>query len=315
MAYNDVMDRSGVASLIPPEVCNEIFKSLPGQSVVMSMGRRMPNMTTAQQRIPVLSLLPTAYFVSGDTGLKQTTQLAWENKYFNVEEIAVIVPISEPVLHDVNYNIWDEARPRIEEAMGRVFDRAVMYGYNKPASWETDLVTGATAHGHVVAEGTNDDLYSDILGEGGLFDLVDQDGYDVTGCVAHRSVRAKLRDLRDANGLPIFNRSVQDRSNYELDGVEIAFPSNGAVDPTASALIVGDFRQLIWTIREDITFKMFSEGVITDQSGTVIHNLMQNDMVAMRVTFRVAWALPNPVTSLNPDNETRYPFAVLTPRA
>jgi HK97 family phage major capsid protein len=237
--------------------------------------------------------------------------MAWENKYFNVEEIAVIVPIAEAVLADADYNIWDEARPRIEEAMGRVFDRAVLYGVNKPASWEASIVDAATTAGHVVAEGTNADLYGDILGVGGLYDLVDQDGYDVNGAVAVRAVRAKLRDIRDANGLPIFNRYVTDRTRYELDGVPIEFPANGAMSAAYGSLIVGDFRQLLWAIREDISFKMFSEGVVTNNSGEVVHNLMQQDMVAMRVTFRVAWALPNPVNSINPDSATRYPFAVL----
>jgi HK97 family phage major capsid protein len=315
MGYTDYITRSGAGALIPEDVSRQIFSSLPGSSVVMAMARRMPNLTRAQQRIPVLSLLPEAYFVTGDTGIKQTSKIEWENKFFNVEELAVIVPISEAVLADTDYNIWDEARPRIEEAMGRAFDRAVLYGVNAPSSWDDCVVDAAEAAGHVVVEGTNADMYGDILGVGGLFDLVDQDGYDVNGAVAARGVRAKLRDLRDANGLPIFNRFVQDRTRYELDGVPVEFPSNGAMEAVRGNLIVGDFRQLLWTIRDDISFKMFTEGVITNSQGEVVHNLMQQDMVAMRVTFRVAWALPNPVNSVNPDKTTRYPFAVLKPTA
>lgn len=82
----------------------------------MRMARRLPNMTRAQLRMPVLSGLITANFVTGDTGLKQTSEVAWQNKYINAAELAVIVPIPETVLDDVDYDVWGEIRPRIVEA-------------------------------------------------------------------------------------------------------------------------------------------------------------------------------------------------------
>lgn len=33
----------------------------------------------------------------------------------------------------------------------------------------------------------------------------------------------------------------------------------------------------------------------------------------MRVVFRVAWAVPNPIRHENTDTASRYPFAVLRP--
>src|SRR4051794_30101150 len=98
-----------------------------GQSAALSLFRRIP-VGRAQVRFPILSALPTAYWVTGDTGLKQTTEVNWANKFLNIEEIAAIVPVPDNVMADVDANIWDEAAPLLGEAVGRVLDAAVFFG-------------------------------------------------------------------------------------------------------------------------------------------------------------------------------------------
>jgi hypothetical protein len=44
-------------------------------------------------------------------------------------------------------------------------------------------------------------------------------------------------------------------------------------------------------------------------------NLLQQDMVALRVTARFAWAIPNPVNRQQPTKASRYPFAVVQQKA
>ena len=314
MAYNSQISRSDAAALIPEEVSREIIQSVPEQSAVMRMARRLPNMTRSQLRLPVLTGLISANFVAGDTGLKQTSDIAWQNKFINAAELAVIVPIPEAVLDDTDYDIWGEIRPRIVEAFGRAFDAAVLYGTNKPTDWPNGLVAGATAASQTVVLGANGDLYNDILGVGGVASMVEEDGFMVTGHIAALSMRAKLRALRDgATGLPIFNRTPQAATPYELDGVPVDFPKNGAVNPAQSLLISGDWTQLVYSIRQDVTYKVLSEAVIQDASGVIQFNLAQQDMVALRVVMRLGWQLPNPVNSVNQTEATRYPFAVLLP--
>ena len=92
------------------------------------------------------------------------------------------------------------------------------------------------------------------------------------------------------------------------------FPNNGAFDPSQALAIAGDFSQLVYAIRQDITFKIFTEGVIQNPAtGAIEYNLMQNDMVALRAVMRLGWEVANPVTAFNADNENAFPFAVYTP--
>ena len=313
MAYNSQITRSDAAALIPEEVSREIIQTVPEQSAIMRMARRLPNMTRAQLRMPVLSGLITANFVTGDTGLKQTSEVAWQNKYINAAELAVIVPIPETVLDDVDYDVWAEVRPRIVEAFGKAFDQAVLYGTNKPSDWPDGLVTGATAASQAVTLGAGADIFDDIMSEDGVIAKVEEDGFMVSGHIAALALRAKLRSLRDNQGLPIFVRTVQAAMPYELDGVPVDFPKNGAVDATQSLLVSGDWSQLVYSIRQDVTYKVLTEAVIQDSGGTIQYNLAQQDMVALRVVMRLGWQLPNPINNVNQTEATRYPFAVLLP--
>lgn len=315
MAYNNVINRSEAASLIPEEASREILGMIPQQSAVLQMGRRLPDMNRGQLRLPVVSALPTAYFVNGDTGLKQTTEVNWANVFITAEEIACIVPVPEAVLADADYDIWAQVKPLIAEAFGVTIDAAILLGTNKPASWPEGLVPGAEAAGHVVAVGTGAGLFDDLLNVGGVIALVEADGYMVNGHVAHPTLRAMLRGIKDVNGQPLFVRSLQDQTRYELDGAPIAFARNGALNPAAALLVSGDWSQLVYSFRQELTYKVLTEGVIQDGNGVIQYNLAQQDMVALRCVMRVGWQLPNPINRENGDAGTRYPFGVLAPGA
>ncbi len=312
MAYNNVIDRNDAAALIPEEVSREIVQALPAQSAALRLFRRV-TMSRAQQRMPVLAALATAYWVNGDTGLKQTTEIAWQNKYLNAEELAVIVPVPQAVLDDADFDIWGEVRPRLVEAFGREIDRAVFFGTNKPASWPNAVVAGAVAAGNSVALGTGTDIADDIGGEGGVMAQVEADGFDVNCFIAATSIKAKLRGLRTAEGALIFQPSMVANTPNTLYGQPLEFPQNGAWDATQALLICGDRTMGIIGLRQDIQIRVLDQAVIQDGAGAIVYNLAQQDMVALRATMRVAFQVANPVTNMQPVEANRYPFAVLTP--
>lgn len=319
--YNDQITREDGQALMPEDIATEILGNIAADSVVMNLGRQLPNMSRKQRRMPVWTQLPQAYFVNGDTGLKQSTKASWDNVFIEAEEIACFVVIPDAVADDADYDILTEVRPGIISAIGKVFDQAVMYGINAPSSWPDALSIGIEEAGHRVTLGDVGDLYDDLMGEGGVLSLIEEDGYFPSGHVAALRMRAKLRGLREkdvdgnATGSPIFTsaKMADGPTMYALDGEQLMFPRNGAMDPARSLLISGDWSQLVWSIRQDLTYKVITEGVITDASNNIIMNLPQQDSSALRVVFRVGWALPNPINLVNEDEGTRYPFASLEP--
>lgn len=312
--YSNAIDRTGAAVLIPEQVSREIIQEVPRQSLFLRMANRMPNMTSKQTKIPVMASAPTAYFVNGDTGLKQTTDMTWSNVYITAEELAVIVPISEAVLDDADYDIWGEVRPRLVEALGKAIDEAVFFGVNKPESWPTAIVPGAIAATNYSGI-TTAGLYQNIFGENGVIAKLEEQGMTADSFVGAMALRAKLRGAVDANGQPIFrtaySNGVAGSVVYELDGQAIEFPDNGAWNASQALLLAGDFKYARYAIRQDITYKVLDQAVITDANGNVILNLAQQDSVALRVVMRLGWAMPKPVHPISGLNY--YPFSVLIP--
>lgn len=307
------ISRTDTQALMPEEAALTIIDGMPESSAVMRLGRQLPNMSRNQRRMPVVDSLLTAYFVTGDTGQKKTSKMAWANKYINAEELAVIVPIPENVLDDSEYDIWGQVQPRISEAFGVAFDAAVLRGVNAPAAWPTDILAGSLAAGNQVILGAVGDLYDDIMAEEGVIAKVEEDGYMVNGHVAALKMRAKLRGLRNDDGQPIFVQSVQAGGGYELDGNDIYFPRNGSMDDTSALMFSGDWDQLVWSVRTDITYKLLDQAVIQDTDNSILYNLAQQDMVALRAVMRIGWQLPNPINRIQATEAQRYPFATLIP--
>jgi hypothetical protein len=311
MPYNSVVGRSDVAGIIPVEYSNELIGLAESEtSHVLRLGRALRRMSVRERKLPVMSALATAYFLPGDTDLVHTSEVNWADVMVTAEDLAVLVPIPKNVLNDASIPLWSQIQPEIATAVGVAVDNAVLYGTNKPSTWPTDIVAGATAASNVIEKGSGTDLYAEILGEGGVFSFVELSGFGISGSIGHLSLKGALRGTRDANGQPIFTRDPVVAQQYNIDGVVIEFPMNGAGN-SSYPLISGDWSQLVYSIREDMEFEVFTQGVITDAAGNIVYNLMQQRMAAIMVVMRLGFALPNPINRVD-QTSSRYPFAVLT---
>jgi len=319
MAYNNVVARGDVP--IAEDYAQQIFDNAKDQSAAMTLFRRA-TVSKAQQRFPVLSALPTAYWVNGDTGLKQTTSMGWSNKYLNIEELAAIVPVPENVLDDSDFDIWGEVRPKLETAIARALDQAIFFGTNAPASFPTNIRAAAISAGNfvdspTVATASTGGFMANL---DSVVSTLEDDGYDPTGYAASRGIRRYLRQARNTFG----DRLDRDRVNTDLsefDGDPITYPMRGLWPVATSATpgpavkgvlaFAGQWDQFVLGIRKDMTYKVLTEAVIQDQAGAIQYNLAQQDMVALRITFRAGWQVANPLNYDQAVEASRYPAAVL----
>ena len=296
--------RSNAEALIPTQVSKDILEGVIKGSTVLSTFRKLSNMTSNKTEMKVLDLLPVAYWQTSDTATKNLTKMAWDKKFIYAEEIAVIVPIAEAVFDDAEYDIWGEVKPRLIEAFHKKIDQAILVGIDKPAKFRQDLVSSALSAGLTVTQGSKT-LYETIAGEDGLMAKVEEAGYNPTALLGGVGLKAKMRMLLDGSGNPMAGTAVNGLVQHYVD--------NGSWDKTRALAVVGDFSQAVYSIRQDITFKILDQAVIQDPAtGEILYNLAQNDMIALRAVMRLGWEIPNPINALN-ETETRFPFAVLLP--
>jgi len=299
-----MISHSDVDALIPEGEVKEIFQGIEKESQVFKLLTRLPNMSSNRTRIKVLDSLPIAYWQGSSTAFKKTSKQAWKNKYLVAEEIAVIIPIAEADLDDAEYDIWGQVKPKIVEAISKMVDKVVLFGgEDKPESFPDSILSSAFAKGFTHEKANDETIYNAISETMGL---VEESGYSINGLVAGPSIKKVFRGMTDTTGQLI--------TGDEISALPRAIVENGAWDKSKAIAVVGDFKQAVFSIRQDITYKLLTEGVIQDPSdGSIVYNLAQQDMVALRVTFRFAWQLPNPVNRLAEDEEGRLPFGVVAP--
>ncbi len=311
--YSEAIARTdlGDGGIIPIQYATEIIKNAPETSVMLTRGRQV-TMSSKERVQPVLNLFPQAYWVNGDTGLKQTTKQQWDSLKITAEELAVIVPIPDAIIEDSSIDLWGEITPYLSEAIGKLIDEAALFGEGKPESWPTAVVPAAIAAENKVTDGDGADLADDVAALG---EMLAGQGYSITGFASQPGLQWKLRRLRASDGTPIYQDSLSGQPVSGLYGLPLNEVRNGSWDADEALLLAADWDKFLVGMRQDITYKWLDQAVISDDDGKIILNLAQQDCTALRVVMRVGFQVANPVSRVAEDSANRYPAAVLVPNA
>jgi hypothetical protein len=299
MALTDYIGRSGAAAELPEQLATELIGAVQKESVVLTMAHQVPT-TTRDSRIPVVNSLPTATWVTGtdpDTGLKTVSSMNILNQQLIAEELATICVIPQNVVDDSEYDLWAAVRPELAKAIARAYDQAVLFGVNKPTTFPPDLVSAATTAGNVASG----DVWLAATDNPALVlnaaSLVAAQGYNVNAVAvspgwefrtaAHRTNVLQNNPVGADTPFPLLLAGMLVRTK------PLYWPAPVTNGPDA---IVADWSLVLAGIRKDVTLEPFNQGVITDSTGKVIQNLMQEDKMAVRATFRAGYYLATPPT-------------------
>ena len=305
--------------LVPVAYAQEIIKGAQEGSFALRNFRtqRMPAGIVA---MPVLTALPVADWVSESplTGAgsaaskKPTTEPGWKTAVLRAEECAAIVVVPEAVVYDANVDLFGELRPILTEALAKVVDDAILFGgsagHAKPASWENGIVTQAAATNGVAMEGDN--FAASVSAAMAELESV---GYMPNLIGGGPTMAGRFRSMTDSQGRPLYFDNIRtDTNDSRLWGVGIDIVRNGSWDDAVAVAAVFDTSKIVVGVREDITFKVLSEATIdvsAARDGSALVYLAQQDCVALRVRYRVAWTQVQPVTGLG----AGLPASAVTP--
>jgi hypothetical protein len=264
---------------MPTEVARDVISAAEQESAVLALGNSVV-MPAGVVSVPVVSVAPTAVFTAGPGGRKPTTTIEWTAERLEPAEIALTLYIPDAYLNDAGFPVWDSVRGEVAKAIGVALDAAVLYGTNAPASYPAG---GIAALAGAAQSGTDaldaiDKAASVIEGTGLIPDGI------AAGAAIGSALRAAYRDVM---ALP------SETPTPNVYGMPVQ--RTPAWDATHGDALVGDWTKLLVGIREDITFELSSDAVLTDGAGNVVISAFESDVTAARCFMRVAVAIAQPV--------------------
>ncbi|WP_315114538.1 phage major capsid protein [uncultured Clostridium sp.] len=273
--------KDNLQGFVPTEQAQGIMKDVARGSSVLRLSKVEP-MTSEKKKFSIMTEGAGAYWV-GETERIKTSKAEWIFPEMEAKKLAVIIPVTREKLNDTTINVFEELKPTIAEAFYKAIDGACLFGTNSP--FTKNIFEVANTAGNKVVLGTNKSLDLDVSD---TMALVEAEGEDINGFVAHYGLKNSLRKLRDANGNALFVPGV---NQNELYSNPIEFSRNNAFDKTKAELIAGNFNYSLVGIREGIQYEILKEATlhtVTMSDGKPL-SLAENDMVAIKATMRLGF--------------------------
>ena len=314
--------------VLPVEYGREIIRGLVGRSKALELGRRLPDMRGKTYKLNVNANLPVAGWVKNsqatpnaegtEINRKPVSTYAFQGVDIVAEELAVIVPISENTLADVEdfgIELASELEEQVIGAFQEAIDSAVFFGVGSPWTGFGGLVAGATTANAIVTwDGQAGASFYNAIND--AMTLVEKSGYLPNAILGGPSLNSAFRGSITTLGVNVTDQGEIGRLARHVD-------LTGGFNEGSAFAVVGDFRYLVYSFREEMAMKLLTESIIQDpNTGSILYNLSQQDMVALRFTMRLGFALPNPVNrvsgTLSSDGKyiekgsAAYPFAIIT---
>jgi len=204
------------------------------------------------------------------------------------EKMAVIIPLEDQLIEDADTDLASVLRNDVVGAFAEDLDSAYM-GYDPTAPFADSLSANVPA-ANIVAYGTGIDLAQD-------FNLamatVEANGFEITGAIAHPSVKAILRSLRDTTGNPIFATNLKDEvTRFAVYGIPICFTRQVAQagSPLASEILLFYRPYVFVGDRVGLQISKSNEATLTQGTEADIH-MWEQDMTAFRFVTRKAFCV------------------------
>ena len=292
------IDYSEAKGIIPEKYRDEIIQGTIKNSVALRLFKKLRNMTSFEENIPVLEMLPQGGWVGVEENFeKPLTTMMWGNKKLKSEEYAARLIVRDSVLKDSKFNIWGEAKHRFQEDFGVGFDKTVFTGVNRPGEFPADIITSCINAGAVVSPSGN--IMADL---DKAMTMVEKSGFNANALIAGLESKSLFRMFVDSTGQPINGSFV--------NSLQKEFIGNGAWDSKRAKMIVVDFSQAMYSYREDMQFAISNVATTKDETGNIISTFDENKTV-MKSWWKIGFIIPNPLSKYNEINVNRFPFAII----
>ena len=225
---------------------------------------------------------------TSELGVKSKQETSYEQFTLTHLEYTGIVPVSDTLLEDSAIDLWSDLTNRFARANAIRQDQLVF----------TENDTDDDVYGILNATGTAQVSVSSLTEDVTIADALNEMMYEVpTPSMSngrfylHRSLLGLIQRLKDSSNRYIWQPGIDGGASGTIWGMPYSLtevlPSINEIEDGDPFLIFGDLRNTILSVRVPMQTQFFNTGVITDASGNVLLNLMQQDAQAIRARVRM----------------------------